>query len=36
MYLAVCDVLAVDFEELLCQGLFLLGGGRHYTSLAEC
>ncbi len=26
-YLAISDVLAVDLEELLCEGLFLLGGG---------
>lgn len=26
-YLAISDVLAVDLKELLCEGLFLLGGG---------
>lgn len=34
-YLAISDVLAVDLEELLCEGLFLLGGGWHHSGLAQ-
>ena len=34
-YLPISDVLAVDLEELLCEGLFLLGGGRHHPGLTQ-
>ena len=34
-HLAICDVLAVDLQELLCQGLLLLRGRRHHPAVAQ-
>lgn len=34
-YLAVSDVFAVYLEELLCESLLLLRGGRHHSGLAQ-
>lgn len=34
-YLAISDVLAVYLEELLCESLLLLGGGRHHSGRAQ-
>lgn len=33
--LAICDVLAVDFEELLGKCLLLLGGGGDDAGVAQ-
>lgn len=33
--LFISDILAVDLKKLLCEGLFLLGGGWHHSGLAQ-